>query len=575
MPQITTQSVIKRSLFAVGMMLLTSIFGSAQEYPKAELALDYSYLYFAPAQKFTSNHHLNGGGGAFVYNFANHFGIKMDLQGYNTSTSSFVIPASPSLPSGAHGSVSGNMFTYLFGPQLKFRGQHVQLLLDALAGAAHSNVYGNAFKTLCPIAGACPGVSASPSNNGWAMSLGGGLDIPLNHRVSLRPAQVDYLLTRFGNFFTQANANQNNFRYLGGLNINFGLPNPAVPTASCVGHNLEALPDDPPIPVSVQTTDFNPKHPLSFQWESTGGKVVGDGSSAKIDVSGATPGTYQVTSRVTDPKKKTNNVASCNLAFTVKQPRPPVVSCSASPASIVAGSATPVTINVQGSTPDGRPIQSRKFSASAGSVQEGNTSAGASPGEWASTATLDTKDAQPGKIDVNVGVTDSRGLNSSCLASVAVEAPPAPPAPPAPVASQSQVGQCDFSNGKKPARVDNTCKAALDDAAMKLKQEPDAKLVIVGFADADEAAKSPQLSGLRALNAKTYLTGGEGGQGIDAGRIEIRSGQGEGKNAVLYFLPAGANFTVENTTAIDESQIQAATTAKKGKKPAATPAGIR
>jgi hypothetical protein len=109
---------------------------------------------------------------------------------------------------------------------------------------------------------------------------------------------------------------------------------------------------------------------------------------------------------------------------------------------------------------------------------------------------------------------------------------------------------------------------------MKLKQEPDAKLVIVGFANADEAAKSPQLSGLRALNAKTYLTGGEGGQGIDAGRIEIRSGQGEGQNAVLYFLPAGANFTVENTTVVDESQIQAATPAKKGKKPAATPAGI-
>src|SRR5690348_7035999 len=259
MPRIKAISAMKKSLLAAGIVLLASTIGIAQEYPKAELALDYSYLHFAPAQAFTNNHSLNGGGGAFVYNFANHFGIKMDLQGYNSFTNTFAIPASPSLPSGANGSVSGNLFTYMFGPQLKFRGEHVQLLLDALGGAAHSNVYGNAFKTLCqPIAGACSGASASPSNNGAAMMFGGGLDFPINHRVSVRAAELDYVLTRFGNFFTQSNANQNSFRYLGGLNFNFGLPNPAVPTASCVGHDLEALPDDPPIPVSVQTTDFNP-----------------------------------------------------------------------------------------------------------------------------------------------------------------------------------------------------------------------------------------------------------------------------------------------------------------------------
>lgn len=571
MLRITTSTMKKISL-AFGVMLL-SICGIAQEYPKAELTLDYSYLHFAPAQAYTNNHSVNGGGGAFVYNFANHFGVKMDLQGYNSFTNTFTIPANPSLPSGANGSVSGNMFTYLFGPQLKFRGEHVQLLLDALGGAAHSNVYGNAFKTLCqPIAGGCSGVSASPSNNGAAMMFGGGIDFPINHRVSVRAAEFDYLLTRFGNFFTQSNANQNSFRYLGGLTFNFGLPSPGIPTAACVGHDLEALPDDPPLPVSVETTQFNPKHPLSYQWESTGGKVIGDGASAKIDVTGAEPGTYQVTSRVTDPKQKQNNVASCNLAFTVKQPQPPVVSCSASPASIVAGTATPVTINVQGSTPDGRPIQSRKFSATAGSVQEGQTSAGAAAGEWASIATLDTSGVQPGKLDVNVGVTDTRGLSSSCLASVDVQSPPPPPAPP--VVAETQVGKCDFTNGKKPSRVDNACKAALDDSALKLKNEPDGKLVIVGFADATEEAKSPELAAVRAFNAKSYLVGGEGGQGIDASRVEIRKGAGEGQNAILYWVPAGGNFTSGNTTQIDESQIkaEASAIAKKPRKQSTTAA---
>ncbi|HEU5233493.1 MAG TPA: outer membrane beta-barrel protein [Terriglobales bacterium] len=212
-----------KNLFVFATVLLLGVAAMAQEYPKAELSLDYSYMHFAPSQAFTQNKSLNGGGGAFVYNFTSHLGVKMDLQGYGSFTDSFTIPASPSLPSGAHGSVSGNLFTYLFGPQLKFRGQHMELLTHALAGAAHSNVYGSAFKTICqPTATGCPGVQNSPSNNGWAMMLGGGLDFPINHVVSIRPAEFDYVLTRFGNFFTEENANQNSFRYSAGVVFNFG-----------------------------------------------------------------------------------------------------------------------------------------------------------------------------------------------------------------------------------------------------------------------------------------------------------------------------------------------------------------
>lgn len=538
-----------------GILLLLGTAAVAQEYPKAELALDYSYMHFAPSQAYTNNANLNGGGGAFVYNLAQHFGIKADLQGYNSFTNSFNIPASASLPSGAHGSVSGNLFTYLFGPQLKFRGQHVQLLLNALAGAAHSNVYGSAFKTLCqPTATGCPGVSASPSNNGWATMFGGGLDFPINHVVSVRAAEVDYLLTRFGNFFTQSNANQNNFRYTGGLNFNFGGAAPIPPSASCSGGGAEILPDDPPVSVSVSPNDFNPKHPLTYAWQSTGGRVSGDGASAKVDATGVDPGTYQVSSTVTDPKLKKNNVAGCSTSFTVKKPQPPVISCSANPNRIVAGTTNPVTIAVNGSTPDPRPIQSRKFSASAGSIQEGQTSVGSAPGMWNSSAILDTTGVQPGNIDVNVAVTDSRGLSSSCLATVAVEAPPAPPAP-----TVSELSQCDFTNGKKPARVDNACKANLDGAAMQLQREPQGKVVVVGFANSDEESGGQQVAALRAVNAKSYLTAGEGGQGIDASRIDVRKGSGEGQKAVLYWVPAGASSSVDGTSEIDESQVKAQT----------------
>lgn len=214
-------SLIKSLVF--GAILLLGVAAVAQEYPKAELSVDYSYMHFAPAQADTQNKSLNGGGGAFVWNFTDHIGVKADLQGYGSFTDNFTIAPSPTLPSGAHGSVSGNLFTYLFGPQIKFRHQHTQIFVEALTGAAHSNVYGNAFQTICqPTAGGCTGVSASPSNNGWAVMIGGGLDFPINHTISIRAAELDYLLTRFGNFFTQANANQNNFRYTAGVVFNFG-----------------------------------------------------------------------------------------------------------------------------------------------------------------------------------------------------------------------------------------------------------------------------------------------------------------------------------------------------------------
>jgi len=124
--------------------------------------------------------------------------------------------------------------------------------------------------------------------------------------------------------------------------------------------------------------------------------------------------------------------------------------------------------------------------------------------------------------------------------------------------------------------VDNACKAALDDAALKLKREPDGKLVIVSFADASEEAKTSQLGGLRAFNAKSYLTAGEGGQEIDASRIEVRKGDGEGKNAILYWVPAGGAFTGDNTTLLDEDQLKALapTVIRKARKQA-TAAALR
>ncbi len=205
----------------LGAILLLGVMAWAQEFPRAEVGLNYSYARYAPSVSYSKGHSLNGGGGSVTFNWNEYLGIRMDLQGYGSNTTGFNIPANATFPSGLQGNVQGNLFTYLFGPQFKVRAHKVQPFVALLFGGAHTNVYGNAFKTLCqPVVGGC-GITKAPTAEAFAMSFGGGVDIPINHRVSFRPAEVNYLLTRFSNPLTKTN-NQNNFRYSVGINFSLG-----------------------------------------------------------------------------------------------------------------------------------------------------------------------------------------------------------------------------------------------------------------------------------------------------------------------------------------------------------------
>jgi hypothetical protein len=200
--------------------MLLGLAASAQEFPRVELGADYSYARFIPATSAVGGHSLNGGGGSLDVNINEWFGIKMDLQGYQSRTTNFNIPPSTLFPSGANGSVSGDLFTYLFGPQIKIRAHGFQPYVHVLMGGAHSNVYANAFKTICqPIAGGCA-AKGQPAGDSFSMAIGGGVDIPVSHMIAIRPAQLDYLMTNFTNQFT--NNFQHNFRYSAGLVFNFG-----------------------------------------------------------------------------------------------------------------------------------------------------------------------------------------------------------------------------------------------------------------------------------------------------------------------------------------------------------------
>ena len=210
-----------KKVILIGSILLVGIVAFAQEFPRTELAMTYSYLRYAPSAAFTKGHSLNGGGGALTFNFNEYLGVKMELQGFGSNDTTFRIPAGlANFPGGATGRVQGNLFTYLFGPQIKFRTPKFHPFGQLLFGGAHSNVYGHAFQSICqPVAGACS-FSKAPTGDAFAMAFGGGLDIPVNHTVTIRAGEVNYLLTRFTNQLTDTN--QSNVRFSAGVVFTLG-----------------------------------------------------------------------------------------------------------------------------------------------------------------------------------------------------------------------------------------------------------------------------------------------------------------------------------------------------------------
>jgi hypothetical protein len=196
-----------QKLFVFCAALLVGLAAWSQDFPRAEVAADFSYARFYPVQSQSLS--LNGGGGALVVNLNRYFGIKMDLQGYGSNTITRTSPTGTL-------KAQGNLFTYMFGPQIKFRTPKFQPFAHVLFGAAHSNVYANLTKAC---AGSCT-TSAAPAGDAFAMALGGGIDIPISKSFQFRPVEMDYMRTRFTNQFNDSA--QSNFRYSAGVNFTFG-----------------------------------------------------------------------------------------------------------------------------------------------------------------------------------------------------------------------------------------------------------------------------------------------------------------------------------------------------------------
>jgi outer membrane protein OmpA-like peptidoglycan-associated protein len=269
-----------------------------------------------------------------------------------------------------------------------------------------------------------------------------------------------------------------------------------------------------PVRVTATGANFPKGRTLSYTWTSTGGNVQGADNAGTVNTSGLAPGSYTVTARISDGKKAS---ASCSASFSVKEPpkHPPSISCSANPTTVMSGDAS--TISCSCSSPDNRSL-SYAWRSSGGRLSDSGA-----------TAQLDTAGMGAGSVTINTTCSDDRGLSDSTSTGVSVTVPPPPP-------QAEKINECSFA--KNNARVDNACKAALDDVALRMQRDADARAVIVGQADADER-RSAKLSMQRADNSKAYLVKEKG---IDPSRFETRSGSDGGQRVDIWIVPAGANF---------------------------------
>ncbi|MFZ0796010.1 MAG: OmpA family protein [Candidatus Korobacteraceae bacterium] len=388
-----------------------------------------------------------------------------------------------------------------------------------------------------------------------ALGVGGGFDYNVWHGsmrghdplLAIRIAQVDYIYSNYNPIFQVASKQWNSVRLSAGLVVGFGNYYTPIPAAACTAQPTEVT-EGEPVTVTATGSNFNPKHSVTYVWTTNGGKLdAADKQSARIDTTGVAAGGYSANATISDAKMRKGGSATCAASFTVKAKpmNPPVVSCSANPSTLQSGSAS--TITASASSPDNAQITGYSYTSSAGRISG-----------TGSTATLDTAGMGASQVSVTVTATDARNLtgSGSCTVNVEVQ-PPAPQC--------SKINSIQFPDLKRPWRVDNTAKDILDDVASKLKNDPNAKIVIIGYADGEKAPmegtgknRHPMnLAAQRAVNAKAYLVQQ---QGIDSSRVEVRQGTGQQKVADIIWVPQGSDENtcadLQNTTPVDESVVK-------------------
>jgi hypothetical protein len=189
------------SLF--GFLFLFAAASRAQEGSRISVFGGYSYVRANPSDNSgLGSFSMNGGDFSAAYNVNGWLSGVADIGGYHATR-----PLNcAALGCSGTGDFKGNTWTYLFGPRVTFRHfGRVTPFGQVLFGVAHTT----------------PNVFLTNNQTDFAMSVGGGFDYHLSHRLSIRPVQLEYLQTHFKEFDVIDRQIQNNLRLSTGIVFRF------------------------------------------------------------------------------------------------------------------------------------------------------------------------------------------------------------------------------------------------------------------------------------------------------------------------------------------------------------------
>lgn len=187
---------MKKLVLIAVLLLGFSAMAMAQDVPMAEVFGGYSFFRCDAGDDVSCN--FNGWNAAAAFNLNNNWSGVIDISGhYGWYGPTVVSVRGTNTYINWYDVKSHNI---LFGPRYNLRMEKFTPFAHALFGLNHVN----------------PESYDSVQNN-FAMAFGGGVDVNINDRISLRPAQLDYMTTRV------VGADwSNNFRFSAGVVFKFG-----------------------------------------------------------------------------------------------------------------------------------------------------------------------------------------------------------------------------------------------------------------------------------------------------------------------------------------------------------------
>jgi outer membrane immunogenic protein len=183
-----------RSLFAALFLLLVALPVYAQDVPRAEAALAYTYVHTNAPPGDCGCFSMNGGSGSFAFHFNSKFAGVADIGAVhagNVDSTGFDL----------------TLTSFLFGPRISHRLLKTRFVPygQVLVGAVHAT-------------GGLASITGGTSSTNFAATVGGGLDFNLSRHIAIRPVQVEYYVTTLPN---RVNDHQNNLRVNSGLVFHF------------------------------------------------------------------------------------------------------------------------------------------------------------------------------------------------------------------------------------------------------------------------------------------------------------------------------------------------------------------